>query len=212
MEGAVFGLLGLLIAFTFSGAATRFDWRRDLIVREANDVGTAYLRLDLLPASHQPALREMFRKYVDLRLETYADLAHGGDVYKDLERTARLQAEIWSAAVAACEGSSSAPVTTLVLPSLNSMFDIITTRRMAAATHPPVVIFVMLSGLALIGALLAGFGMAGGKTRSWIHILCFAAIMATTVYVILDLEYPRRGLIRIDGADKMLLEVRQSMK
>jgi hypothetical protein len=51
VEGAVFALLGLLVAFTFSGAASRFDQRRDLIVEETNDIGTAYLRLDLLPAS-----------------------------------------------------------------------------------------------------------------------------------------------------------------
>ena len=69
VDGAVFALLGLLIAFTFSGAATRFDERRNLIVQETNDIGTAYLRLDLLPASAQPGLRDLFRRYVDSRLE-----------------------------------------------------------------------------------------------------------------------------------------------
>ncbi|HEY5866855.1 MAG TPA: DUF4239 domain-containing protein, partial [Candidatus Tectomicrobia bacterium] len=68
IEGAVFGLMGLLIAFTFSGATSRFDTRRQLIVEEANAIGTAYLRLDLLPAAAQPALRELFRRYVDARL------------------------------------------------------------------------------------------------------------------------------------------------
>src|SRR6185503_8225075 len=57
VEGAVFSLLGLLIAFTFSGAAARSDTRRELIIQEANNIGTAYLRLDLLPAAAQPALR-----------------------------------------------------------------------------------------------------------------------------------------------------------
>src|SRR5437879_73732 len=68
VEAALFGLLGLLIAFTFSGAATRFDTRRQLIIDEANMIGTAYLRIDLLPADAQPALREKFRQYVDSRL------------------------------------------------------------------------------------------------------------------------------------------------
>src|SRR6266487_5026057 len=58
VDGAVFALLGLLIAFTFSGAASRFDTRRQLIIEETNDIGTAYLRLDLLPAEAQPGLRE----------------------------------------------------------------------------------------------------------------------------------------------------------
>jgi hypothetical protein len=71
IDGAVFALFGLLVAFTFSGAASRFDSRRQLVVEEANDIGTAYLRTDLLPAETQPALRESFRKYLDSRLETY---------------------------------------------------------------------------------------------------------------------------------------------
>src|SRR5512135_1014613 len=74
VEGAVFGLLGLLIAFTFTGAAARFDARRNLVTEEANDIGTAWLRLDLLPAGEQPALRESFRRYLDTRLEVYEKL------------------------------------------------------------------------------------------------------------------------------------------
>src|SRR5450432_3459290 len=74
VEGAVFGLMGLLIAFTFSGAATRFDTRRALVVEEANDIGTAWLRLDLLPAIAQPPLREKFHEYVDTRLAVYRKL------------------------------------------------------------------------------------------------------------------------------------------
>ena len=71
VEGAVFTLLGLLIAFTFSGAASRFDMRRQLIGQEANAIGTAWLRLDLLPAQAQPELRDLFRRYLDLRLAAY---------------------------------------------------------------------------------------------------------------------------------------------
>src|SRR5262245_2274359 len=74
LEAAVFGLLGLLIAFTFSGALTRFDQRRAQVVDEANAIGTAYLRIDLLPAASQPPLRAMFREYVDARLATYRKL------------------------------------------------------------------------------------------------------------------------------------------
>ena len=74
LETAVFALLGLLIAFTFSGALTRFDVRRAQVVDEANAIGTAYLRLDLLPASVQPPLREVFRAYVDARIDTYDKL------------------------------------------------------------------------------------------------------------------------------------------
>jgi hypothetical protein len=73
LNASVFGLLGLLVAFTFSGAASRFETRRQLIVDETNAIGTAYLRLDLMPASSQPALREKFKQYVDLRLAAYTN-------------------------------------------------------------------------------------------------------------------------------------------
>ena len=74
VDGAVFALLGLMIAFTFSGAASRLEVRRQLIVQEANAIGTAYLRLDLLPPGAQPGLREDFRQYVDARLAVYSKL------------------------------------------------------------------------------------------------------------------------------------------
>ena len=75
VEAAIFGLMGLLIAFTFSGAASRFDERRHLVVQEANMIGTFYLRLDLLPADSQKMLREKMRQYVDTRLAFYRKLS-----------------------------------------------------------------------------------------------------------------------------------------
>src|SRR5215203_5848489 len=71
IDGAIFGLLGLLIAFTFSGAAARFDERRGMIVEEANGIGTAWLRLDLLPSAAQVPLRDRFRQYLDARLSAF---------------------------------------------------------------------------------------------------------------------------------------------
>lgn len=212
VEGALFGLLGLLIAFTFSGAATRFDARRAMIVDEANDIGTAYLRLDLLPAASQPELRALFRRYVDLRLELYQRLSDEAEVEGVRARVTQLQGDIWSVAVRECQKAGSVPTTSLLLPALNAMFDVTSTRWLAVVAHPPLIVFGMLTALTLAGALFAGFGMAGGRSRSWLHILGFAGIMAATVYVILDLEYPRRGLIRLDSADRFMIELRDSMK
>ena len=98
-----------------------------------------------------------------------------------------------------------------MLTALNAMFDIVTDRTTALKTHTPEIVFVMLGVLALISALLAGMGMAGAQHRSWVHILGFTLIVSLTVYVILDLEYPRLGLIRIDAVDQLLRDVRQGM-
>jgi hypothetical protein len=92
------------------------------------------------------------------------------------------------------------------------MFDVATLRTLSARMHPPTIVFVMLGALALAGALLAGYGMAGGRTRSWIHVLGFAATIAVATYVIVDLEYPRVGLIRVDRFDQGLVDLRASMK
>jgi hypothetical protein len=204
--------MGLLIAFTFAGAAERFEVRRHLIVEEANDIGTAWLRLDVLPAGPAASLRDSFRKYLDSRLETYRKLPDLSASKAELTRSIKLQGEIWSTAVAACRESGSQPAHVLLLPALNAMFDIVTTRTEATTHHPPWIIFAMLGALSLVSSVLAGYGMAGGKSHSWIHIICFAAVVATTVYVIMDLEYPRLGLIRVDSADQVLIQLRESMK
>jgi hypothetical protein len=212
VDGAVFSLLGLLIAFTFSGAASRFDARRELVAQEANAIGTAYLRLDLLPPAARQPLQDLFRKYLDARLSVYRALPDLTAAKAELARANALQGQIWSAAVTACNATGTSPAPMLLLPALNEMIDITTTRAVAAQIHPPGVIYVMLVVLALGGALLAGYGMAGGKTRSVLHMLAFASLTVVAVYVILDIEYPRLGLIRVDAVDQVLVDLRESMK
>jgi hypothetical protein len=211
VDGAVFALLGLLIAFTFSGAASRFDERRHLVIEEANDIGTAWLRIDLLPAQAQPALRDLFRRYLDSRLAMYREMTNVDAATLELARSVKLQQEIWAHAVSAARESDSQPAHVLLLPALNAMIDITTTRYMATQIHPPAIIFVMLAVLVLAGATLVGYAMSGGKKRGWLHMVSFAAVMAVTFYVILDIEYPRLGLIRVDAIDQVLVELRQSM-
>jgi hypothetical protein len=211
VEGAVFGLLGLMIAFTFSGASSRFDGRRQLVVEEANNIGTAWLRIDLVPTEAQPPLRDLFRRYLDSRLESYRKAVDVEMAMEEYGRSTKLQGEIWARAVAACRDAPSPQAGMLLLPALNQMIDITTTRLMATRTHPPGIVFVLLVALALAGALLAGFAMAEGKGRSWVHMLAFAAVLATTVWITIDLEYPRLGLIRVDAADAVLVDLRRSM-
>jgi hypothetical protein len=210
VDGAVFALLGLLIAFTFSTAASRFDERRSLVVEEANDIGTAYLRLNLLPPDAAQHLRERFREYLDVRLATYRALPDMDAAKAGLARTAELQQQIWEEALAA--SANTQPATMLLVPALNSMFDIVTTRTRAADTHPPLAIFGLLYCLVLLGGALAGYSTAKSKEREWMHMMLFAITLAGAVYVILDLEYPRLGFIRVDQADKVLVDLRESMK
>jgi len=210
-EGAVFALLGLMIAFTFSGALQRFDARRALIVAESNAIGTAWLRLDLLPAPAREELRQDFRVYLDTRLGAYRAGEDLREARAALARANELQVQIWAKAATLCRAEGQ-PVAVLVLPALNAMFDIASERTAALETHPPPLVFALLIALALACALLAGFAMAASKLTHWTHRLAFAFVVSITVYAILDLEYPRRGLVRVDGFDQILVELREGMK
>ena len=211
VEGAMFALLGLILAFTFSGAASRFDARRHLVGEEANAIGTAYLRLDLLPENRRAELKGDFRRYLEGRIELFRSAGDAKRV-RDLSAGNRaLQAKIWTAATkAAEEAGGAAPI--LLLPALNAMIDITTTREVATMTHPPITVFILMGGVALVCAILAGYAMAGARRQSWLHWAGFAMILAITMAAIIDIEYPRRGLIRVDSVDKVMVELLQSMK
>ncbi|HEY6930813.1 MAG TPA: DUF4239 domain-containing protein, partial [Thermoanaerobaculia bacterium] len=131
VEGAVFALLGLLIAFTFSGAISRFDSRRELVAQESNAIGTAWLRIDLLPPKDQPGVRDLFRRYLDSRLATYRKISEGQRPDAEVSESGQLQNEIWRVSVAACRADDSITSCMLLLPALNEMIDITTTRAMA---------------------------------------------------------------------------------
>jgi hypothetical protein len=212
MQGAVFGLYGLLIAFTFSGAPARFATRRKLVVEEANAIGTAYMRLDLLPAESQPALREQFREYVDSRLEAHRKLPDLNAAMAELAKSERLQTDIRAGAASRLPGSSSG-ADKLVIPALNEMIDITSTRTMSMKIHPPLLIFELLLFLAIICSLLAGYGMAASKYRNWLHIMAFAVVSVISVFVILEIEYPRVGFFHLENAnDQVLVDARGRMK
>jgi hypothetical protein len=211
VEAAVFGLMGLIIALTFSGAALRFDQRRMLIIDEANAIGTAYLRVDLLPDDAQPAIRSDFREYLDAKIELYHNISNKDKVAELEGKTASLQTKIWKASVSASQKSDNLSASLLLLPALNSMIDICSTRTAIRQVHQPNIIFLVMILLALVCSLVAGYGMALKKTRSWIHLLGFTLVLLITIIVIIDMEYPRVGFIRIDALDSLLSNLKELM-
>jgi len=211
VEAVTFGLLGLLLAFTFSGAAARLDTRRGQIVDEANALGTAWLRLDVLPANAQPKLREAFRNYTDSRIAMYRTFSKSGlDAARpEYARSTALQQEIWTEAVAACRDVPAATV--VLLPALNEMFDITTTRLAATQMHPPGIVYLVLALISLVCGFLVGYEMGATEVASRSHMIVLALVLSFVLYVILDFEYPRLGLIRVDDFDNLLVQVRASM-
>jgi hypothetical protein len=212
MEAAVFGLMGLMIAFTFSGAISRLDQRRMDIIEESNAIGTAYLRIDLLSVDVQPEVRQYFRDYLEARIEVYQKVPDTEAVASALKKAALLQQKIWKIAVEDCSKSENNAASMLFLPALNSMFDISASRVAIAYIHQPKSIFLILIILALACSLFAGFGMAVGKSRSWLHFIGFTAAFVISIYVIIDMEYPRLGIINIHSMDYLITDLRDFMK
>jgi len=211
VDGAVYSLLALLVGFTFSGAAARFDSRRQLVVQEVSAIGTAWQRIDAVPIEQQDPIRHGFRGYLDVLLAMYMHPRSMSEALRESPMLSRAQSEVWELAVHACLSQGGEQARMLLLPAMNDMFGAVEKERLARRIHPPIVIFAMLAIMAFAGALLAGFGMASPTTHNWVHMVGLAATISAATYVITDLEFPRLGLIRIDAIDQALVELRETM-
>jgi hypothetical protein len=219
VEGAIFGLMGLLLAFTISGALQRFDDRRQLVIQEATAATTAYDRLSLFGGDDGPKLQTSLKEYVRARIDLYR-MAHDFLLFQRAEdfsdqqekKLVELKNQLWDAAVAACPQPNYRPACALSLPALNSLFEVARQRAGAAEKHPPQIIYFMLFGLGLGCSLLAGFGMAANAGKSWIHMALFAGTLTIALYIVTDMEYPRLGLIRIESFDHFLADAYDQMR
>lgn len=211
VEGAAFALLGLLLAFTFSGADGRFQHRRDLIIEQVNALGTAWMRLDLLPAADQPPIRSLFKQYVDGLQKAAANSRDSGAVAVIATDLQGLQNQIWRQCVASAARDGRPQVATLLLPPLNETFDLTTSRFAAARIHGHPAIIALLLGLSLIAGFLAGHAQASTKHPGLVFMLIFATLISTTMYFIMDFEYPRLGLVTLHSADTFMNELRAGL-
>jgi hypothetical protein len=218
VEGAVFALIGLLLAFTISGGLQRFDDRRQLVIQEANAVTTASDRLSLFEGDISRNLQSKLKEYVRARVELY-QMPHDFSLWQHAElfsgeqqdKIIKFKSDVWDTAVTACPQNNYKPACGLALPALTNLFEVARLRAGASEKHPPQIVYAMLFGLGLGGSLLAGFGMAAAKVRSWIHMVIFAATLTVTLYAVTDMEYPRLGLIRIENFDHFLFDAYKQM-
>jgi hypothetical protein len=207
VQGVASAILALLLGFVFSGAMARFDQRRQLIVQQVNAIRSAWQRVDTLPLDQQSDIRNEFRRFVDALVASYEHPAS----LDPAAAVTRAQELVWSQSVAACLAPEGDRARMLVLPSLNEMFAAVERERLARRIHPPAVIYVMLVVASLISALLAGYTMANISARNWLLHVAVAAIVSLVIYVIVQVEYPRLGLVRVDAFDRALTELRATM-
>jgi hypothetical protein len=197
IQGAMLGLLGLLLAFSFGAAAARFIDRQRLIVQEANAIGTAYLRADLLDESHRSELRAALKQYTEHRIEVSSRL-RTGLTPTALEEVKRLHARIWSAASG---GVAARPAAMLaVLPPVNEVIDLHATRMAAGRMHLPSLVIGLLIGCSVLAIGVIGYGCGLGGGRRAPLTVSLAILIGIALWVTIDLDHPRAGLIQLSDA------------
>lgn len=198
VQGAVLGLLGLLLGFSFAAAASRYVEKQDLIAEEANAIGTAYLRADLLPEPHAGHLRSALSEYVEHRLAVSASLAVGPMPADAQPRVAEFHKRIWSAAR---DGSLARPdVVEPVIETVNEVIDLHALRMYMGKKHLPIPILALLVLCSLLAMGVIGFGHGLAQSRSLPMALSLAMLIAATLWMTIDFDHPRVGLIRLTDA------------
>lgn len=210
IQSSILGILALLLGFTFSLSLQRFDSRSEAVVEEANAIGTAYLRVQLLPAAMRTEVRALLRDYLDLPVQASVLTAVDRTERQDLlAKAGRAQNALWGYAVQALEVDPNAYAPTLFAESVNQLIDNFGKRDAALSRHVPEVVLLLLYGTFLMTGAIVGFstGIAGHRPSMVSYVL--VALIVVLVFIILDLDRPRRGLIEV--SQKSLLDLQSGI-
>ncbi|MGE5813497.1 MAG: hypothetical protein ACM36C_03335 [Acidobacteriota bacterium] len=205
MVGATLGLLAFMLAFTFGMAASRFDTRKQLVLDEANAIGTTYLRSAMLP-ERRDEIRALLRSYVDARLEA----VRSGRVTEKIFQSEDIQDQLWSAATAVGLQHPDSIIVGLFVQSLNEVIDLHAKRVTAGLRNRiPGSIWVALLTIAVLSLAAMGYhaGLVG-TTRS-LTILVVAVAFSAVIALIADLDRPQEGTLTV--SQQALIDVRRSM-
>lgn len=212
VDSAVYGLFAFLLGFIFSGAAGRFDRRRELVGGEVSAIQNAWQRIDLLAPDQQAELRPHFRRYVDELIASNRAPHDWADPTKMAPAVLRTQQDIWTTMVRSVLTPRGEPARVLLLPAISEMFTSVEQEYIARRIHPPSLIYVMLVVTVVAAGIFVGYAMATARRRNWMYIVGVTTTMALATYVVIELEYPRLGWFRVDAMDQMLVDLRGTMR
>jgi len=205
IQGAILGLLGLLLGFSFAGAAGRFLERQDLILQEANAIGTAFMRAEMLDEPHRGQLRGALADYVRHRVEVSSTLRFGLTAGMRAQ-IGEFHKQIWKAA---SEGASSKPATMeVVLPPVNQVIDLHSCRLAAGRKHLPSPVMVLLVACSALAMSVIGYSCGLANRRYLTMTVPLAMLIAAALWTTIDLDYPRAGLIQLNDAPLKELELK----
>jgi hypothetical protein len=194
IQGATLTLLGLIIGFTFSMALSRYEQRKNYEEEEANAIGTEYLRAELLPAGDAARVRALLRDYVDQRMLFYST-RDPVELEQVNARTAALQAEMWSA-VKAPALAQPTPLSALAVAGMNDVINSQGYTQAAWWNRIPFSAWLLVVSIAMCATLLVGIGTKrSGKVPRVLLVL--PLVIALALFLIADIDSPRRGIIRV---------------
>lgn len=193
--GSTLGLLAFMLAFSFSLAASRFEARRQIVVEEANSIGTTYLRAGLLPQPQATEIRTHLRQYIDSRL----DVAQTGNVDLALSRADQLHLLLWQKAEEVGKAKPDSIVVGLFLESLNETIDIHSKRVMVALrSRLPLSLWISLFLLMALSMMGVGYHEAIARSRRSPAILLFVLGFLTVLTLVIGLDRPLDGFISVN--------------
>jgi len=206
---ALFALFGFILAFAFGMSGSRYENVRNVIVDEANDIGTAVLRADLYSDSVRDAFRADFKKYLEARIAYYDNATNMALLDKAKEDAAKAGGDLWARAMQQSKLPNMLIPSNNMVPALNAMFDIATTREVILKARVPDVIVWMLFILALASSFIAGFTSLAIRHKDWIVVTGFALLSSMIIYITLDLGRPMRGIIKAEMGQQAILDLRK---
>lgn len=206
LVGSILGLLALLLAFSFSMALERYEERRHLVVQEANAIGTAYLRSQLLDQPHRARLSKLLLDYTDNRIDlANAPRDHNARL---LAVNDQLLTEIWAGVAASRDSALAHGISTPLLMAFNEVIDLDTERKIARQVRVPAPVLLLLYGFLVLTALVLGYVLEDRRGR--IGAAALFVLLSLYVSIIADLSRPASGSIR-ESQEAMLL-LRASLK
>jgi len=198
IQTAILTIFTFLLGFTFAMALSRFDNRKQMVVKESNAIGTAVLRSKLLPENQRARMMELFKQYVkvEFSITSRANIPANERLLLNRE-TKRIQTLMWDEAFAATENNPLSVPAGLFATSINQLIDIKTERDIAISNHVPEIVLLglLLFAALAIGILGYGNGLAATHARYPAVILC--VVITLSFILIIDLDRPNRGLTQV---------------
>jgi hypothetical protein len=196
IQASTGALVAFLVGFAFSGAASRFIDRADIIVKEANALGTAYLRADVIAEPQRSELKAALKEYAGDRIKL---LSHDqrDQIVPLLAKVGGLHERIWRSAIKGTQDN--APLMAVVLPPINELIDLHSMHLAMARRHLPIPIMAVLLGTAAIGFGLMGFGNGRAGRRFSVIDSVYGVVLAIALWMTIDLDYPGMGIIRVSN-------------